>query len=426
MDLLLSKVTTPVFGWIVQLLGWVIDGVYVVIDTIGIPNVGLAIIIYTIIVYMFLYPLTKKQQKFSKMMAYMQPDLNVINKKYMGRNDQESMYKKQEEVNEVYAKYGVSPFGSCLPLLIQLPLLMALYQVIYHIPGYVERVASVFSQLATKIFSIPGGTAVFANFVNSNNVRLAVGETLTKTNVIDGLYALTTNQWNLLAKVPEFSTISQSITETAAKSGSINSFLGLNIAESPFESIKNAASSGMWWMIIIALLIPLLAWFTQWLSYKLQPSSGSQGQPGENSMKAMNNFMPIFSAVLCLTFSVGIGLYWIAGAVIRSVQMVYINRKMMKVDMAEVIRKNKEKAEAKNKGKNKKEYVNQARVNEQARVKTRSYKGKYTNDTSQGYDYYESSKNADPNSVFAKANMVRRFDEAHENDKKVKSSNKKK
>lgn len=426
MDLLLSKVTTPVFGWIVQLLGWVIDGVYVVIDTIGIPNVGLAIIIYTIIVYMFLYPLTKKQQKFSKMMAYMQPDLNVINKKYMGRNDQESMYKKQEEVNEVYAKYGVSPFGSCLPLLIQLPLLMALYQVIYHIPGYVERVASVFSQLATKIFSIPGGTAAFANFVNSNNVRLAVGETLTKTNVIDGLYALTTNQWNLLAKVPEFSTISQSITETAAKSGSINSFLGLNIAESPFESIKNAASSGMWWMIIIALLIPLLAWFTQWLSYKLQPSSGSQGQPGENSMKAMNNFMPIFSAVLCLTFSVGIGLYWIAGAVIRSVQMVYINRKMMKVDMAEVIRKNKEKAEAKNKGKNKKEYVNQARVNEQARVKTRSYKGKYTNDTSQGYDYYESSKNADPKSVFAKANMVRRFDESHENDKKVKSSNKKK
>ena len=94
--------------------------------------------------------------------------------------------------------------------------------------------------------------------------------------------------------------------------------------------------------------------------------------------------------------------------------------------MAEVIRKNKEKAEAKNKGKNKKEYVNQARVNEQARVKTRSYKGKYTNDTSQGYDYYESSKNADPKSVFAKANMVRRFDEAHENDKKVKSSNKKK
>ena len=141
----------------------------------------------------------------------MQPDLNEINKKYMGKNDQESMYKRQEETNEVYSKYGVSPFGSCLPLLIQLPLLMALYQVIYHIPGYIERVADVFSQLATKIFSISGGTEAFVNFVNTNNVRITVGSALTKTNVIDGLSALTTNQWQLLAKVPEFSTITQSL-----------------------------------------------------------------------------------------------------------------------------------------------------------------------------------------------------------------------
>lgn len=420
MDLLLSKVTTPVFGWIVQLLGWVIDGVYIVIDSIGIPNVGLSIIIYTIIVYMFLYPITRKQQKFSKMMSYMQPEINEINKKYMGKNDQESMYKRQEETNEVYRKYGVSPFGSCLPLLIQLPLLMALYQVIYHIPGYIERVANVFSQLATKIFSISGGTEAFVNFVNSNNVRITVGSALTKTNVIDGLSALTTNQWQLLAKVPEFSTISQSINETAAKSADINSFLGLNIAESPFESIKNAASSGMWWMIIIALLIPVLAWFTQWISFKLQPSAAQSGQAGESSMRAMNNFMPIFSAVLCLTFSVGIGLYWISGAVIRSVQMIYINRKMMKVDMAELIKKNQEKAAKKNKGKNKKDYVSESRVIEQARTKTKSYKGKYTNDTSQGYDYYEASKNADPNSIFAKANMVRKYDEEHLKDKKPK------
>ena len=93
MDLLLSKVTTPVFGWIVQLMGWIIDGVYILIDTIGIPNVGLAIILYTIIVYMLMYPLTKKQQKLSKMMSYIQPEKRAFPAFYDSINDRVGLIK---------------------------------------------------------------------------------------------------------------------------------------------------------------------------------------------------------------------------------------------------------------------------------------------------------------------------------------------
>lgn len=423
MDLVLSKVTTPVFGWIVQLLGWVIDGVYVVIDTIGIPNVGLAIILYTVIVYMFLYPLTKRTQKFSKMMSYMQPEISVVQKKYQGRRDQESMYKMQEETNEIYQKYGVSPYGSCLPLVIQLPLLLALYQVIYHIPGYVERVAAIFSNLAAKIYMVPGGLSAFANFVNENSVRMtSVGSVLTKTNVVDGLSSLTTNQWAALANVPEFSSFADTITQTAAASSRVNGFLGMNIQESPIQNIQNAASSGHWWIIILAVLIPVLAWFTQWINVKLQPNQNATAAdaPGGNSMKMMTNFMPIFSAFICLSLSVGIGIYWIAGAVIRCIQMIVINRKMMKMDIEALIKANQKKAEEKNKGK-KKDVVQGSRVLEQANVKTRRVeepKGKYTNDTSKEYNYFERSKDADPNSIFAKANWVGRYDEEHANDKK--------
>ena len=64
----------------------------------------------------------------------------------------------------------------------------------------------------------------------------------------------------------------------------------------------------------------------------------------ENSMKTMNTVMPVFSAFMCLSFSIGIGIYWIAGALVRSVQQVIINRHMSSIDMDEVIRKNQEKA----------------------------------------------------------------------------------
>ena len=111
------------------------NGIYIVLDAIGIPNIGLAIIFYTIIVYMLMTPLQVKQQKMSKMMSVVQPEMQKVQKKYQGKRDQASQMKMQEETMAIYQKYGVSPTGSCLPLLIQMPLLFALYQVIYHIPG---------------------------------------------------------------------------------------------------------------------------------------------------------------------------------------------------------------------------------------------------------------------------------------------------
>ena len=126
MEILLSISTTPVIGWIAQLLGWIMNGIYIVLDAIGIPNIGLAIILYTIIVYMLMTPLQIKQQKMSKMMSVVQPELQKIQKKYQGKVDQNSRMKMNEETMALYQKYGVSPTGNCLPLIIQLPLLFAL------------------------------------------------------------------------------------------------------------------------------------------------------------------------------------------------------------------------------------------------------------------------------------------------------------
>ena len=123
MDIVLSKSTWPIIGWVCQILGWLINGIYFCLEKIGIPNIGIAIILYTIIIYLVLTPLQIKQQKMSKMMSVMQPDLQRIEKKYQNKKDQASQMKKSEETMAVYQKYGVSPTGSCSTLLVQMPIL---------------------------------------------------------------------------------------------------------------------------------------------------------------------------------------------------------------------------------------------------------------------------------------------------------------
>ena len=123
--ILLTKSSAPIIGQLASVMGWIMDGIYRVLDLVGIQNLGLCIIIFSIIIYALMTPLQIKQQKFSKLSSVMQPELQKIQKKYKDKKDQASMQKMQEETQLVYQKYGVSPTGSCVQLLIQFPVLMA-------------------------------------------------------------------------------------------------------------------------------------------------------------------------------------------------------------------------------------------------------------------------------------------------------------
>ncbi len=137
---ILTAANWPIIGQICWVLGKVMDFIYTALDTI-LPTdaglVGLSIIIYTLFVYTLMLPLTISQQRQTRMTQAMNPELQAIQKKYKNRRDQESQMKQQEEMQEVYDKYGVSMWSGCLPMLIQLPLLFALYPVIYDIDSYV-------------------------------------------------------------------------------------------------------------------------------------------------------------------------------------------------------------------------------------------------------------------------------------------------
>lgn len=157
LNLVATQYSGSILGPIAKLLGFVIDAIYNLLDKIGIPNVAGAIILFTIVIRLLLLPLMIRQQRFTKVTAIMNPELQAIQKKYQNRKDQDSMMKMQEETKMVYEKYGVSPTGSCGVLLIQMPILFALYRVMYSIPGYIDKVyymyKSVVNDAGLKKFS---------------------------------------------------------------------------------------------------------------------------------------------------------------------------------------------------------------------------------------------------------------------------------
>ena len=186
--ILLTQNDTFIIGWVAKLLGFIMNGIFYVIDFIGHPNVGLAIILFTIVVNLLMLPLTIKQQKFSKLSAKMNPEIEAVKAKYKGRQDQESVMAQNQEIQAVYAKYGVSASGSCVQLLIQMPILFALYRVIYAMPAYVTKIGETFRVLADKIISVDNGAFIQNSTVDSiKNVVAMYGKSMTEGNLANGI-----------------------------------------------------------------------------------------------------------------------------------------------------------------------------------------------------------------------------------------------
>ena len=337
MDIILTQYSGAILGPIAKLLGWVMNGIYIVLDKIGIQDIGLTIIILTMIIYLCMLPLTIKQQKFSKLSQKMQPELQAIQKKYKNKTDAASRQKMGEETQEVYNKYGVSPSGTCLQLFITFPILLALYRVIINVPAYVNGVKGVFSNLVNAIYTTDGFNKILTDYVDAGKINnltskmvdfSAKDTTAVKNNIVDVLYKMPSDGWNFLQD--KFGSLTDLIQTTHDQVEPMVTFLGLNIADSPLSTIKSSFASHSWLMLIGALLIPIISYVTQVINIKMMPQP-QQTQTGDSStdamaaqMKTMNIIMPLFSFVMCFTVPVGLGIYWISAAVFRAVQQFFI------------------------------------------------------------------------------------------------------
>ena len=406
-------------GPIATVLGYIMSGIFAVLIAIHIPNIGLAIILFTIVIYMLMLPLTYRQQKFSRMTPLMNPELNAIRDKYKGKQDQASMQRMNEETQMVYAKYGVNPAGSCVQLAITMLILFPLYRVIMNIPAYVAQVKEVFTALATQLLTTAGAEEYLKEIASSIQAT-TITKSFTENTIVDTLYKFRPGNWAALAeKFPELSDV---ISKTAKTIGDMNNFLGLNIANTPLNIIKEHASVGL---VIAAVLVPVLAALSQWISVKLM--TGSQQPEGSDqmagTMKTMNNVMPLMSAFFCLSLPVGMGIYWIMSAVVRTIQQYFINKHLDKQDMTELLQKNMEKNKKKME---KKAGVTGAQISQNAAINTRNIENQNPNAgrlsrakelskeaANVSEDTVQSKKNVRPGSLAEKANMVSVYNESH-------------
>ncbi len=425
--MLLTKSNGMIIGPIASLLGMFMNGIFYVLNKIGIPNIGLAIIIMTILIYMAMLPLTIKQQKFSKLQRKMQPELNKINKKYEGRKDPESMERQQAEIKEVYGKYGVSATGSCVQLIIQMPILLALYRVFYNIPAYVPMVKQVFFPLVDELITANAGDYLketnaarffLKQFENENYIN-GVTEYVQNT-FIDVLNKFNSADWTALTE--NFADLKGDIANTVTSLTKYNSFLGLNMANSPSSLFRQAMESKTYVLIIVALIIPVLAAVTQYLNVALMPQPAAQDGNDQmnNTMKSMNVMMPIMSAFFCWSLPNGMGIYWITGAVIRCIQQVVINKQIDKMDIDAMVEKNLEKMKEKEakEGKKDKNRVSSSTMNTYSSMNTRRMKDKSSTSVSSDSERkaqqarQTNGKKYKPGSLAAKANMVSSFNDA--------------
>ena len=416
--MLLTKSTTFIIGPVATLLGYIMNGIFWVQSQIGIESIGLCIILFTIVIYMLLMPLTIKQQKFSKLQSKMNPELQAIQKKYKDkRQDQAAMMKMNEETQAVYQKYGVNPMGSCLQLIIQMPILFALYRVIWNIPAYVGTVKNAFLPLAQALMNVSGAQDFMAEIASKNAVSF---KEMTELTLIDVLYKFKPENWSALLK--QFPDLSSLITSTQGDVDRMNYVLGLNIADSPASIFQTAIAAGSVLMIIAALLVPVLSALTQWLNTKLmstqndtQPTSGGAADTMAATMKSMNVMMPIMSAVFCFTLPVGMGIYWIIGAVVRSIQQLVVNKHIDKMDLDDIVKKNIEKANKKRakKGLPPQKITNTAKLNAKTIDRPQPSKEDRAEKIQNATDYYKNTTKAKPGSLASKAQMVQQYNEKH-------------
>ena len=358
------------FAWI---LGKILEAIYFIFSSIGIESIGLCIIVFTVVIRMLMLPSTIKQQKFSKLNSVMNPEIQAIQKKYKNKVDQASQLAQQEEIKAVYDKYGVSPTGSCLQLLIQMPIILALYRVIMNIPAYVSSVKDYYLTILQNM----NGSQIKEFF----------------TYKVDSFSDLTTQQVNncidvmsgynrATLKVDGFSlsklvdTIDSSVVDKAYDHiHNINNFFCYNLSDSPSQMLKAGLP------IILVLLIPVLAGLTQFLSVTLSmklnsAATNTQDNPMAGSMKMMNIMMPLMSVYMCYMFASGIGIYWVTSSAAMMIQQIFINMHLKKMDVNEIIEKNKEKAEQKRIARNEKNGVYREQVLKAASTNTKSVSSK--------------------------------------------------
>ena len=333
---------------IAWVLSFIINAVFYLVQLLTVhQSMAITIVLFTLVTRALMMPLTIKQQRSSRKMQRLQPKVQEIRDKYAKKTDPESNQKMQLEISELYKKNKTSPMSGCLPLLIQMPIIFALYEILRNVPFYVTDMKEIFTAMATQVQGISGYADIITNNFADVTKTLSKFDASTLDSVIDFLYHLTRDQW---ANFKELAGLAGNAAFEAnyALQESINTvgygIFTFNLAEAP--GWKGVG-------IIIPILSGVLTWLQSFISTrasekrtKIFNPDGKKDQ-SQASMKMMTYFMPIMIAFFAISLPVGLGIYWIASSAFGILFQVIADRIIDKEEYKEALRKKEEYEEKK-------------------------------------------------------------------------------
>ena len=292
---------------------WIGSFLGIITNTLGFGNYLIGICIFAIIVEILMLPLTIKQQKNSIKQATLRPKEMAIRNRYKGRNDQATQQKVAQEIQDLYQRENFNPMGGCLPMLIQLPIIMLLYNIVVDPVQYVL-----------------GGTSSFANalkvFFTSSKAAGGLGLSLNSTNgTIEMLSQFTENKFELLENFALFSNSDEVFSKFIEISDKIPSF---NIGSINFGYTPSL--EGNYGLLIVPVLTFVVYFFSMKISKKFtyQPTQNADAPGAGCSTKMMEFYMPVVSTFFCFMVPGAVGIYWVFRSVIMTLKQFIMSKVM--------------------------------------------------------------------------------------------------
>ena len=293
-----------------------------------------ALLLYALVFKIVFLPFSIKQQQNQIAMAKLAPKIELIKAKYKGRTDQPTMQKQQQEIMELQQKEGYSPLSGCLPLLIQLPLIMLLYTVIQNplsyiakpneaVDNYNETLETTDVVLNDKYSSIINdkGEIEMSDIIDVIYKEVAADkleeETRSKEiSLINYISIFVEDKNGTYQNSDTLGTREQRIERIQSLGIDYNTipnfhFLGVNLADTP--SFSNISI-----LCIIPFLVAAIQWLSMWLTRKLNGNGLQQSQDAQSqmSMKMMDFIFPAMTLWMAFSFSAMLGLYWMYQSVL--------------------------------------------------------------------------------------------------------------
>lgn len=286
-------------------------------NILGFGNYLVGICIFAVLIEILMLPFAIKQQKNSIRQASLRPKEMAIRKKYKGRNDQATLQKMQQEIQEFYQRENFSPYSGCLPLLIQLPIIMALYYIVIDPLHYVMGQASTVSQALSTYFT----TARAAG---------GLGETLSGNETIAILSYIKTNGMEVLEGIKDFAFFSNGESLFESLNGIAGKIPNFNIGPFNFGLVPS------FFRFDILLLVPVLTFVVYFTTSKLnrkfayQPATngGAEDRQVACSNTMMDVTMPLMSTFFTFMVPALVGVYWMFRSLVGLLKQFILSRVM--------------------------------------------------------------------------------------------------